>query len=131
MRKVAIVGGSPSTEGMAPFADLSFDIWVHGNQMDRHKNRRVTRVFEIHDDLSEHPAAYAGWLADACIPMVVGANYPVKADHIQTFPFGDADALMGGRHLTSTPAYMMALAILEGYEHISIYGVEMSVDDHE
>ncbi len=131
MKKVALVGGSPSTEGLAPFSDPSFDIWVHGNQIDRHNGRRVTRLFEIHDDLSEHPPEYAGWLANKGIPMIVGANYPVAGEHITRFPFADADALMGGRHLTSTPAYMMALAILEGYEHISIYGVEMAVDEHE
>ena len=128
--KVALVGGCPNSEYLAPFSDKEWDIWVHGNQMNRHENRRVSRIFEIHDDLSEHPPQYAPWIAEKKIPMIVGRNFPIKADHISVFPFDKANAIMG-QHLTSTPAYMMALAIIEGATEIGIYGVDMSVDDHE
>ncbi len=130
MKKIAIVGGSPSSENLAPFADESWQIWVHGNQFDRHQRRRVSRIFEIHDDLSEHPPQYAKWIADKQIPMIVGRLFPIQAPHITVFPFDDANQLMG-EHLTSTPAYMMALAILEGATDIGIYGVDMAVDSHE
>lgn len=127
---VAIVGGSPSTQHLAPFSNPEFEIWVHGNQMDRHIERRVSRIFEIHDDLAEHQEGYAAWLVERQIPLVVGRNFPFQGETITTFPYEAANAIMG-QHLTSTPAYMMALAILEGAEHISIYGVDMAVDDHE
>lgn len=130
MKKLAIVGGSPATQHLAPYDDPTFDIWVHGNQLDRHKGRRITRVFEIHDDLSEHQEGYAAWLAEQRIPLIVGRKFPFKGEGITTYPYDLANALMG-QHLTSTPAYMMALAILEGYQHISIFGVDMAVDDHE
>ncbi len=130
MKRVAIVGGSPSTQHLTPFSDPGFDIWVHGNQMDRYHNKRVSRIFEIHDDLSEHQEGYAAWLVEQLIPMIVGRNFPFSAPLITKFPYDQANAIMGQK-LTSTPAYMMALAILEGYEHISIYGVDMAVDDHE
>jgi hypothetical protein len=130
MKKIALVGGSPSSENLAPFADESWQIWVHGNQFDRHVNHRVNRIFEIHDDLSQHPPEYPAWLANKQIPMIVGRYFPLTAPHISVFPFTKANELMG-QHLTSTPAYMMALAILEGATDIGIYGVDMAVDSHE
>lgn len=127
--KVAIVGGSPSTQMDAPF-DSDWEIWVLGNQLNRYQGKRVTRIFEIHDDLSEHDAKYARWLSDFNIPMVVGDKFPIIDDHIHIFPKNEANALLDGC-LSSSPAYMMALAIMEGYTEISIYGVDMAVDDHE
>jgi hypothetical protein len=132
VKKLAIVGGAPSTEYEAPFDDPEFDIWVHGNQMGHHIKRRITRIFEIHNDLSEHEDVqrYVKFLVDQNKPLVVGPGFPAKGDHISLFPVEEANGLMG-QHLTSTPAYMMAMAILEGYDYIGIYGVDMSVDDHE
>lgn len=128
--KVAIVGGAPATEGLAPFDDLEFEIWVHGNQMGRHIKRRITRIFEIHNDLSEHEPQYAQFLVDQNKPLIVGHKFPFEGENISLFPVAEANEIMG-QHLTSTPAYMMAMAILEGATHISIFGVDMSVDDHE
>ncbi len=129
--KVAIVGGSPSTQFKAPFNDTEWEIWVHGNQMDRHLKHRVTRIFEIHDDLSEHDDKYPAWLVDFGMPLVAGRAFPIKGDNVETFPFKRAEKLLDGEHLTSTPAYMMAYALLKGATHISVYGVDMAVDDHE
>lgn len=126
--RVAIVGGAPSA--LDPFADTTCETWVHGNQLSRHKGKRISRIFEIHDDLSEHPPGYAAWLVDHHIPMIVGRKFPLSGENISPFPYEQANALMG-EHLTSTPAYMMALAILEGATYVAIYNVEMSVDDHE
>ncbi len=128
--KVAIVGGSPSTENDAPFDDQSWEIWCHGNQMQRHLQHRVTRIFEIHDDLSEHPEGYAQWLVDLGIPLTVGEAFPIDAPHVERFVF-DPRLVVGQDHLSSTPAYMMARALANGATHIGIYGVDMSVDDHE
>ena len=129
--KVAIVGGSPSTQHDAPFNDPEWEVWVHGNQMDRHIGRRVTKIFEIHDDLSEHDSKYPTWLEGLGIPLVVGKSFPITTAHVERFPFDEANKLLGGEHLTSTPAYMMAYALLHGASHIAIYGVDMAVDDHE
>ncbi|TVM02749.1 MAG: hypothetical protein CV087_08780 [Candidatus Brocadia sp. WS118] len=133
MKKVAIVCGSPNSEFIAPFDDDSWEIWVLGNRLNRFQGKRVTKVFEIHDDLSEHgdPNNYAQWLAAQKLPLVVGEAFPIKSKDIQVFPFEEAKKLYGATYLTSSPAYMIALAILEGATHIGIYGVDLSVDDHE
>lgn len=131
--KVAIVCGAPSSEHLAPFSDPTWEIWVLGNRLNKHAGRRVTRIFEIHDDLSEHgdSQAYAEWLVLQNIPLTVGAGFPVPASHVETFPFKAAHELFGSEYLTSSTAYMMALAILKGATEIGVYGSDMSVDDHE
>jgi hypothetical protein len=128
--KVAIVGGELGSEYLAPFEAPDWEIWVHGNQMGRHENRRVSRMFEIHDDLTEHEQGYPKWLSDKNIPMVVGKLFPIEGSHITVYPFDEVNSIMG-EHLTSSPAYMMGMAILEGASEIGIYGVNMSIDDHE
>ena len=131
VNKLAIVCGSPSSEMDAPFDDETYDIWVLGNRYDRYEDKRVTCIFEIHDDLSEHNAGYVKWLVDTKIPLVVGKKFPWAGGNVNVFPFDEAEKLLGQTYLTSSPAYMMAKAILDGYRHIEIYGVDMAVHDHE
>ena len=128
--KVAIVGGSPSTQMKAPFNDLEWEIWALGNQLQQYEGKRVTRIFEIHDNLDEHDKRYAQWLVDHRIPMVVSDKFKdtvtVSED---TIVFDKTDIALP--FLSSSPAYMMAQAIKEGAEEIAIYGVDMAVDNHE
>jgi len=132
--KIAIVCGSPSTMMDAPFDDPEWEIWVLGNRIDAFKGKRVTRIFEIHDDLSEHgdPERYALSLVEHGLPMIVGEGFILEEDNqIKAFPFKAAEDLWGAEYLTSSSAYMMALAILEGATEISIYGVDMAIDNFE
>lgn len=134
-KKIAIVCGSPSSEFLAPFDDKSWDIWVLGNRINRflEKDLRVSAIFEIHDDLREHGniEAYANYLVGLNIPMIVGDKFPIIDEHVKRFPYDKAKELYGQTYLTSSSAYMMAMAILLGAEEIAIYGVDMAVDDHE
>jgi len=93
--KIAIVCGSPSSEFLAPFEDEDWEIWVLGNRYDKHEHHRVTRIFEIHDDLSEHehPDLYAQWLRDKNIPLIVGEKFPEKGKHVKVFPYDEVMAL--------------------------------------
>ena len=129
--KVAIVCGSPSSEFLAPFDDEDWEIWVLGNRYNKYEDKRVTRIFEIHDDLTQHTKEYPQWLVDKDIHLVVGEKFPIEADHVELFNFDYAKELIGQDYLTSSSAYMMAMAIMEGATHIGVYGVDMAVDDHE
>jgi len=133
MKKIAIVGGSPTSEFLAPYDDKEWEIWVLGNMLDRHIDKRVTRAFEIHDDISEREGSedYIKWLASKKIPLIVGKKFPLVADHIEVYPYKEVKKLYGELYLTSSAAHMMALAILEGATHIGIYGIDMSVSDNE
>ena len=131
--KIAIVCGAPSSEFLAPFEDESWEIWVLGNRLDRFKDRRVSKVFEIHDDLTEHPDSdkYCKWLVDSKYPLIVGEKFPLTHKNITIFPYDKVTKLSEFGSLASSPAYMMAYAILQGAKEIGIYGVDMAVDDHE
>lgn len=133
--KVAIVCGAPSSEFLAPYGDKDWEIWVLGNRLERHIDKRVTRVFEIHDNLQEHtdPRAYALWLASHKLPLIVGEKFPLDAgfDHIETYPYSAIEKLYGHLYLTSSPAYMIAYAIWQGVTEIALYGVDLVISDHE
>ncbi len=128
MKKLAIVGGSPSAK-LAPFGDDSFEIWALGNQADRYP--RIDRLFEIHDNLSEHPPEYPQWLVGHGIPLVVSDKFPIKAEHVEVYPEAATADLIGSVYLTSSPSYMLAYALLKGYTEVHVFGVDMAVDDHE
>jgi len=128
-KKLAIVCGGPSSEMKAPFDDLEYEIWVLGNRCNNYT--RFDRIFEIHDELDEHDPRYARWLVDKEIPMVVGQGFPLKADHLEVYPYEESRELFGSLYLTSSPAMMVCYAILHGYMHIELFGVDMMIDDHE
>lgn len=131
--KVAIVCGSPSSEFLAPFDDDDWEIWVLGNRLNRFDGKHVTRVFEIHNNLSEHkdPQKYAEYLVEKGLPLIVGETFPIQGKNITPYPYDEVERLYGSLYLTSSPAYMMAYAILMGTTDIGIYGVDLAVDDHE
>lgn len=49
----------------------------------------------------------------------------------QRYPIEDAQALAGVQMFPTTFAYMAALAILQGYEEIRIFGIELSASEYE
>ncbi len=126
--KVAIVGGAPSSEMLAPFHEPAWNVWVLGNR--HHKYPRFDRVFEIHEERSENGPDYDSRLLALPCPVIVGDKFPpglnaIRFDLAATLPF------FGRLYLTSSPAYMLAQAILEGAEEIALYGCDMAVDDAE
>ena len=128
-KKLAIVCGSPSSEMLAPFDDTEYEVWVLGNRSQNYT--RFDRIFEIHDDVTEHDPRYAEWLVAKGVPIVVGENSPLKGDNVEVFPFAESEKQIGSIYLTSSPAMMLSYAILHGYKHIELYGVDMVIDDHE
>lgn len=129
--KVALVGGAPSSQMLAPFDDPSWKIWVLGNQLNCYRDKRVDRIFEIHDDVVNEKPDYAAALAKAGVQLVVGEGFPVKGEKIRVFPFDKARKFFDKDYLTSSAAYMIALALLDGAKEIGLYGFDMAVDDAE
>jgi hypothetical protein len=133
MKKVAIVCGSPSSEMLAPFDNAEYETWALGNRINNFKGKRVTRIFEIHDNLTQHGDVdkYAQYLVNIGIPMVVGEKFPIHASHVLPFDYAASEKLYGSLYLTSSPAYMMSQAISEGFGTIAIYGVDLAITNHE
>lgn len=124
--KVVIVGGAPGWEKADHNAT---EVWVLGNQMDRYQNKRVTRIFEVHEDLSEHDKIYPQWLIDHNISLVVSDKFPL-CKHSILFDYEFASGLIG-ENFSSSPSVMMAQAVMDGASEIEIYGVAMALDEHE
>lgn len=129
MNKLAIVCGAPSSEMSAPFNDPDYEIWVLANRLGRYP--RADLAFEIHDSLAHYPESYADHVLSFGVPLIVGENTKIAGENVSIYPFERVFSEFGRKYLTSSCAYMMALAIAEGYERIEVYGVDLAVDDNE
>ena len=123
--KVAIVGLSPSREGM-PWGDYTWEKW--GLPWDVEHWAKYDRLFEIHDarELRTFPIDYLDRLND-CGRLYMQAAYPDFPD-ATVYPFDDVQKAIGPLYFESTVAYMLALAIAEGAKEIALYGVDMGDD---
>lgn len=104
-KKVAILG-KLDTKFKAPFNDDSFDIWAFNKHDDEVQIPRVDVWFDIHKDVVK---------PDAHIK---------RAD----FPFEDVEKLVGGNYFNNTVSYLIAYAIIQGYEEIQLYGMRFWTD---
>lgn len=129
-KKVAIVGGGP-TRRYAPFHDKNWDIWAFSSR--DYKCPRVTRWFEIHapTDLRQQLswkkpgrrsyANYVNFMRKLKCPVYMQKRYKYIPNSVP-FPL---KAVLDefGRCFTSTASYLVALAILEGYQVIGLWGI--------
>ena len=134
--KLAIVGSGPDTREQAPFDDPSFDIWIFNEAANAPWCRRWSACFQMHE-----PEIYAGhntkdphhweWLQQAHgKPIYMQEQDPRVRDSVR-YPLEDAQALAGVQMFPTTFAYMAALAILQGYTEIRIFGVELSASEYQ
>jgi hypothetical protein len=136
-KKVAIVGFAESWKE-APFKDPSVEIWGL-NELHKYVPR-WDRWFELHDDetlgvskrdLSEGEVKrHLDWLKTQPVgrpiymqPQFCDGRFPAATklpldDLIQRF----------GRYFTSTIGYMVGLALLEDYDELGLYGVDLASD---
>lgn len=129
-KKVAIVGGGP-TRRYAPYHDKKWDIWAFSSR--DYKYPRITRWFELHDptDLRQQLswkkpgrrsyADYVNFMRKLKCPVYMQKRFK----HIpESVPFPLDNVLDEfGRCFTSTATYLLALAILEGYKVIGLWGI--------
>ena len=99
-KKVAMLGKLP-TKFKAPFDDSSYDIWTLNHHEDENRLKRVTEWFDIHEGNNNKKAT------------ITRSNYP----------FDDVEKLVGGNYYNNSVSYMIAYAILKGYEQIELYGM--------
>jgi hypothetical protein len=132
VRKVAIVGGGPSRR-QAPYDDPSWEIWAFSSR--RYRYARITRWFELHSfiDLRQQLAtykpgrrsysSYIRFLHRLKCPVYMQRKHRSLPTSV-TFPIHDVIKAFG-RCYTSTASYLIALAILEGYDVIGLWGIDV------
>jgi len=140
IRTVAILGNASRTRGLAPFDDPTIPLWAM--TIHAYKARRVSAVLEMHDDVMDgdrwgkyqDTPLYRQWLKDAQVPVYMHRPHPLIPSSI-TYPRSEIENLYG-KHLLKgddeismfggTASFGIALALLQGFERIELYGIELS-----
>jgi len=139
LKKVALVGYAPSWKD-APFNDPDIEIWIMNDMYDFAP--RWDRLFDIHmiDEIKTRKSRGEG--NKLHYEMLKIMDKPVyMQQHFDEIPASvkfPLDSIVGKYwipamgdkiFLTCSVSHMLALAILEGYEEIQMYGIHEAVDD--
>lgn len=148
---MAIVGTAQSWK-LTPWADPGVELWSLNDAYRLPGFQRADRWFDLHpfdamwfvpkDTKSVHasqippgkhylrPHDYLDWLAKQQIPVYLQTDPPAGFGlQAQRYP-KEAIEQAFGRYFTSTPAWMLALAVAEGFQEIAIYGIHLATE-HE
>ena len=137
--KVAIVGCADSKDEVN-FNDPDCEFWGVNNLYYTMPGP-WSRWFDLHSfayengkwlrrgdaDFRKQPVdKYLTELQNLNMPIYMQAPNPIVINAV-LYPIDDVLAKFGN-YFTNTISYMIAFAILEGFKHIGIYGVDMAVD---
>jgi len=121
---VTIVGFGPSADAVVPFA--KGDVWVLAH--DPQYTANATRLFEMHDmdlvvkyrrNFKERLATLAEF-----IPVYTQKPEPWLT-HNRVYPLTEVTDMLGMDYFQCSIAYMVALAILEEFDEMTIAGVDL------
>lgn len=131
--KVAIVGGAFSRK-QAPYNDETWDIWAFSSL--RLPTPRVSRWFEMHaaGDLATQLTRatetrrsyreYVRFMRHLNCPVYMQRRVRAIPGSVE-YPL-TAALEMFGKCFTSTASYMLALAVMERYETIGVWGIHLT-----
>ena len=141
-RKVCTVGFAETTKYLVPYEDTSYEVW----SLNQHYRfmPRASRWFEIHqrkDYLADmvKDTDYLGWLQRCQMPLYVtdlhadlptAIPFPIEAFR-DLAPIWEQDRATGlyrkREYMQSSLLYMLALAVMEDFDLISLYGIDLVV----
>ncbi|MGQ9370416.1 hypothetical protein [Azospirillum sp. ST 5-10] len=119
-RKVAIIGRSAATRGLAPWHDPAWEVWALAWDVPP----RADRYFEMHatpsaEGYGSDPVAF---LAASPCPVYMRAAHPAIPCSV-AYPLLDVIGVCG-REFHSSIAYMVGLAVAEGVDVLGLWGVD-------
>lgn len=132
-KRVAIIGGA-SSRTKAPYDDPTWDTWAFSSL--RLHTPRITHWFEMHalEDLKSQLTrdttrrmsydTYMTFLQQLDVPIYMQRRHTSIPRSVE-YPLQDALAAFG-RCFTSTASYLLALAILEEYDTIGVWGIHLT-----
>lgn len=133
MTEVAIVGFASSTRELANQVPESVEIWSMNQAYRLGFLKRADRWFDLHSRTlwdttleARRPADYLRWLQAFDGPVYLLEQQPDIPKSLR-YPI-EAVIENVGDYLTSTVAYMLALAIMERFSTIHLYGVDMATN---
>lgn len=155
MKRIAIVGTAPSWQ-MTPWTDPGLEIaslndayrmkgfvradrWYDFHPLDHfhyvEEGQGQVYAHQVPPGYYVRPKNHLQWLSNQSIPVYLHPDYqtqyPAAKDwkHARPFPKAEVEATFG-MYFTSSPAWMMAQAVMEGYQEIHIYGIHLATE-HE
>ena len=142
-KTVAIVGMAPSSCSLAPWHNTDVEIWGVNEAHAFPWFKKATRWFQIHHSSSwkrrvakRRVRGHYKWLKKNPWKIPIYLQYPndevplsqgyplhqICDRFFKNFTRGDAKV----KYFTSTFAYMMGVALLDGFERVEVYGFEMA-----
>ena len=136
MKKLAIVGSGSLTRDQAPFDDNSFDIWVFNEAPLNDWCLRWDAAFQLHKPevytgQNVKQAGYWEWLQQPREQKIFMLEVDKRVPGSEKYPLENALKLGDCKFFGMTPSYSIALAILKGYEHIELWGIELSATEYQ
>jgi len=125
---------------LAPFDDPDVQIWAMLNMLHHKRIPRADAIFEMHKptlwDLHDPDGSYSEWLKQPHeFPIYMNRLYQ-DVPACVVYPLAEVRErffrkLYKGKERitkfwTSTASYMVALALLQGFKRIEMYGIEMA-----
>lgn len=141
-RKVSIVGMAPSSRGLAPFSDDSWEIWTLSTLVSAGGAPRTDRHFEIHPMKwfqEREDKSYWQWLASIRDQPIYAQDTHVDLPTSVAYPKSQITDEFG-TYITNTVSWMLALAIQEltplvgtagEQPELAVYGVDMAQDQED
>jgi len=133
-KTVVLVGLAPGTREMAFDEPEGVEMWSlnQGHAIFATEDLpRFTRWFQIHpwDEMisRQNPVfKHLEWLKTTTLPVYLEELHPEEVPSGVRYPFEAVCEYLGRDYFTSAMAFMMALAMYEGFETIKLYGLEMA-----
>lgn len=136
-KTVAIVGAALTSCSLAPYEEKDVEIWGLNEEHFYPWMKRADRWFQMHKPekwvpsdfewMKENPLKIPIYLQFVHPEIPMSREYPLKKvvdKYLSNYRRGDGRI----KYLTSSFSYMLALALIEGYERVELYGFDMSVD---
>lgn len=136
-KKVAILGSASTSVDLAPYDNPEFEFWGLAWRADLKKKTRVFDMHVIDAGRAKIPQNYHEFLVKHDVPVFLVEEHP-KVPKSVNYPIDEVIAFLSevdagghaqGDYFVSSVAYMIALAMYEGYGEIHLYGIDLIDDD--
>ena len=126
-RKRVCILGTAETMGMAPFEDEGIEIWAHAMCVDRKRSelKRYDKLFEMHSKWKW--MGRVDQLTEGGRPVIMQRHFD-EVPESEAYPLEDVLKFFKREYMTNSVSQMVALAIMQGYQEIGLFGVHMAVD---
>lgn len=138
---VAIVGSHPRTRGDFDFTRTDCDVWLFNEAISNKGNtwaKRADAIFQMHIPViwqnpnNRNDSGHYGWLKTQTeVPIIYMQEAYPDVPRAVKYPLEDVRALLNGspdHFLSSSVPQAIALAVLQGYKRIEVYGVAMETN---